>query len=100
MEIQSIYQQTITFAALKHLEKNQTIPGSNLPYVVHLSNVAMEILIASQNSPDFNLAFAIKVALLHDILEDTSATFEDISKQFGLGICPGSFSFDKKRKLT
>ena len=53
MEIQSIYQQAIKFAALKHSEIQQTIPGTDLPYVVHLSNVAMEILIASHNTSDF-----------------------------------------------
>lgn len=42
MEIQSIYQETIKFATARHLAQNQTIPGTDLPYVVHLSNVAME----------------------------------------------------------
>lgn len=45
MEIQSLYQQTIKFATAKHLEMAQYVPGTNLPYVVHLSNVAMEILV-------------------------------------------------------
>ena len=48
MDIQTLYQQTIKSATLKHLKQNQTIPGTDLPYVVHLSNVAMEILIAVQ----------------------------------------------------
>lgn len=44
MSVQTIYQETIKFAAQKHA--NQTIPGSQLPYIVHLSNVAMEIFTA------------------------------------------------------
>ena len=66
MEIQTLYQTTIKFAASKHLEKEQKVPGTDLPYVVHLSNVAMEILIASANTDNFDLAFAVQVVLLHD----------------------------------
>ena len=43
MVIQTIFQKTIKFATLKHLEKEQTIPSTKLPYVELLSNVAMEI---------------------------------------------------------
>ncbi|HOS46826.1 MAG TPA: hypothetical protein PLQ69_10155 [Paludibacter sp.] len=32
------------FAVARDAEKNQTIHGSNLPCVVHLSNVAMKFL--------------------------------------------------------
>lgn len=99
MEIQSIYQQTIKFAALKHSEKNQTIPGTKLPYVVHLSNVAMEILAAYQNAAEFKLDFALKLALLHDTLEDTSATFDEISKQFGIDTAEGVSALTKNDTL-
>ncbi len=50
MEAQKLYQEAIIFATAKHLEKEQKVPGTDLPYVVHLSNVAMEIIIASFNS--------------------------------------------------
>ncbi|WP_294322593.1 hypothetical protein [uncultured Chryseobacterium sp.] len=83
MSLQDIYQNTIQFAAQKHTEINQTIPGTNLPYVVHLSNVAMEILVAAGQSESFNIGFAIQVALLHDVLEDTGATFEELSENSG-----------------
>lgn len=95
MEIQSVYQQTIKFAASKHAEKNQTISGTNLPYVVHLSNVAMEILTAYQNAANFKLDFALKLALLHDTLEDTSTTFDEISKMFGVDIAYGVSALTK-----
>lgn len=99
MDIQTIYQQTIKFAALKHSEKEQTIPGTNLPYVVHLSNVAMEIMTAYQNSADFSLDFALKVALLHDTLEDTETTFEEISREFGVDIAQGVSALTKNNAL-
>ena len=62
METQTLYQKAIKFARAKHVEQNQTIPGTNLPYVVHLSNVAMEILITSFHSENFDLGFAVQVA--------------------------------------
>ncbi|KQB40796.1 HD domain-containing protein [Flavobacterium aquidurense] len=82
MQLQAIYQNTIKFAAKKHASQNQVIPGTNLPYVVHLSNVAMEIIIASQETKQFNTAFAIQVALLHDVLEDTQTTFDELVNEF------------------
>jgi len=81
--IQSIYQKTILFAAEKHSRINQLVPGTDLPYMVHLSNVAMEILIAASNTDDFNLKLAIQLALLHDVLEDTGTTENELEEKFG-----------------
>lgn len=86
MDTQTGYQYAITFAALKHTEQNQTIPGTPLPYVVHLSNVAMEILVAAQHSDHFDVQFAVQVALLHDVLEDTPTTTEELTHVFGYEI--------------
>ena len=85
-DIQSLYQQAIKFATLKHVEQDQKVPDTELPYVVHLSNVAMEILIAGSNTNGFDLGFAVQVALLHDTIEDTSTTFDELVNTFGLPI--------------
>ena len=64
MDLQTIYQQTIKYAAAKHLEVKQRLPGTKkLPYVIHLNDVAMEILIASQYPENFNTKLAIQAAL-------------------------------------
>jgi guanosine-3',5'-bis(diphosphate) 3'-pyrophosphohydrolase len=99
MSLQDIYQNTIKFAAQKHAEINQTIPGTNLPYVVHLSNVAMEILVAAGQSESFNTGFAVQLALLHDVLEDTDATFEELSKKFGKAVAEGVLALTKNAEL-
>ncbi|MEO6719535.1 MAG: HD domain-containing protein [Ferruginibacter sp.] len=99
MEIQTLYQTTIIFATSKHLEKEQKIPGTDLPYVVHLSNVAMEILIASANTENFDLAFAAQVALLHDTIEDTSTTFEELKNRFGIEIANAVSALTKNESL-
>ena len=67
-DIQTIYQETIAFAALKH--GNQKMP-TGLPCVVHLSKVAMEVFMTHKKEPNFNIDLAIQLALLHDVLEDT-----------------------------
>ena len=99
MQTQSLYQIAIKFAAAKHAAKNQTIPGTNLPYVVHLSNVAMEILIASYNTENFNLDFAVQVALLHDTLEDTNTTFAELETEFGIDIAKAVLALTKNTEL-
>jgi (p)ppGpp synthase/HD superfamily hydrolase len=86
MEPQSLYQDVIKFATAKHIAMEQTVPGTDLPYVVHLSNVAMEVILASFHTPDFNLGFAIQVALLHDTIEDTATTFDELKDRFGVDV--------------
>ena len=59
-KIQTIYQKTIAFAAEYHGQ--QKMPNG-LPYIVHLSNVAMEVFMAHKQKPDFDLKLAIHLAL-------------------------------------
>ena len=100
MTTQSVYQKTIKFATSKHLEQNQNVPGTNLPYVVHLSNVAMEIFLAAQNCAGFDLNFAIQLALLHDTVEDTTTTLEELEIEFGKDIAEGVSALTKNDGLS
>ncbi len=93
-ETQTLYQTVIKFAASKHFRK-----GTDLPYVVHLSNVAMEILIASAHTDNFNLDFAIQVALLHDTIEDTLTTFDELKNVFGVEIANAVSALTKNESL-
>jgi len=99
MNTQELYQKTIVFATKKHLEKGQTVPDSNLPYVVHLSNVAMEIMLAYKNSKKSNINLTITLALLHDTLEDTNTTFNEITDHFGIEVAEGVFALTKNSEL-
>jgi guanosine-3',5'-bis(diphosphate) 3'-pyrophosphohydrolase len=96
---QDTYQKAILFATAKHHNIGQTIPGTNLPYLVHLSNVTMEIIFASQFSSDFDTSFAIQLALLHDTLEDTGTTFEELSSVFSLRVAEGVLALSKNKFL-
>jgi len=99
VDIQTVYQEAIKFATYRHLEKNQKVTGTNLPYVVHLSNVAMEIFMAALNTENFNLGFAVQVALLHDTIEDTLTTYEEILEHFGLDIANAVMALTKDDQL-
>jgi (p)ppGpp synthase/HD superfamily hydrolase len=98
-DVQSCYQQAIKFAAAKHVAENQTIPGTNLPYVVHLSNVAMEILMAAQHTPLFDTGLAVQLALLHDVLEDTPTSKDELAIAFGPAIADGVVALTKNGDL-
>lgn len=97
MELQSSYQKAIAFAGAKH--KDQKVPGTQSSYLIHLSNVAMETMIAGGNTPHFDLDFAVQVALLHDVLEDTSTTFSELQQTFGLKIADAVLALSKDETL-
>ncbi len=69
-QIRSAYD----FAALAH---EGQFRATGEPYVIHPLNVAM--LLADMHLD----AETIEAALLHDTIEDTAATNEDLAKQFG-----------------
>jgi len=96
---QDIYQKAILFATAKHNDIGQTVPGTDLPYLVHLSNVTMEIIFASQFSSDFDTSFAVQLALLHDTLEDTDTTFEELSSFFSPSVAEGVLALSKNKLL-
>ncbi len=98
-EVQILYQDAIKFAAYKHMEKRQKVKGTNLPYVVHLSNVAMEIFMAAPKTKNFNLIYAIQTALLHDTIEDTETTFDEIKDSFGEDIAIAVLALSKDDNL-
>jgi (p)ppGpp synthase/HD superfamily hydrolase len=97
MESQDKYQSAIRFAGKAH--GKQKVPGTRLPYVVHLSSVAMEIIIASAQSPKFDLEFAVQVALLHDTVEDTKTTPKQLKEKFGKKVADAVSALTKNSDL-
>ncbi len=98
-EIQTHYQQAIKFSTEKHTAQKQKVPGTNLPYLMHLSNVAMEILVAGSKEVRFNTAFAVQVALLHDTIEDTLTTFDELKDKFGIRFAQSVSALSKNKNL-
>lgn len=98
MNVQTAYQRALVFAAKKHL--HHTLPDNELPYLVHICNVAMEILTASGPQESFDLAFAVEVALLHDTIEDAGATVEELEQHFGSAVATAVMALSKNEKLS
>ena len=95
--IQSAYQKAIRFAGEKH--RDQKMPASEASYLVHLSNVAMEVIFAGQQTDDFDLEFAVQVALLHDVLEDTLTRFAEVQEKFSPEIAEAVLALTKNEDL-
>ena len=94
---QDLYSQALRFCAEAH--KDQKLIGTDLPYIIHLSAVAMEVMgaicIENIENPDL----AVQCALLHDTLEDTEIQFNDIEKIFGKDVSQGVLALTKNREL-
>jgi (p)ppGpp synthase/HD superfamily hydrolase len=84
---QDTYIRAYRFAAEAH--NGQLVPGTTLPYIMHVSLVAMEITAALSVEPFKNPDLAIQVALLHDTLEDTDVTYGEVESQFGTDVADG-----------
>jgi (p)ppGpp synthase/HD superfamily hydrolase len=87
------YFKALKFAAEAH--NDQLMPGTNLPYVVHVGLVAMEILAALAEEPVEKPNLAVQCALLHDCLEDTYIIYDEIVSQFGSYVADGVLALSK-----
>ena len=94
---QTLYQTAMKFAGERHA--NQQVPGTTANYLLHLSNVAMEVLIAYQHQPDFDLDLAVQLAILHDVVEDTDTTVEEVRELFGEAVATGVAALSKDSSL-
>ena len=83
------------FASRVH--NGQLYPGEKLPYVTHVGNVAFEIMAVVSSLK--NAELAICCAILHDTIEDTETTYEEIEKEFGKAVANGVMALTKNETL-
>lgn len=94
---QERYLRTIRFAAEAH--NGQTITGTDLPYLLHLSLVAMEVIGALATEPGLDGDLAVQCALLHDIVEDTGVAEAQVAERFGAAVASGVLALTKDAGL-
>lgn len=96
---QEKYLKALNFAAYAHGEQKTPY---GLPYLTHLTAVAMEIIHACEESKiEVEKADkAILVALLHDTIEDTEITYDDIYQEFGIDIAEAVDALTKDKTLS
>lgn len=87
------YVAALRFAATKH--EGQRMAGSGLPYLVHVVSVAGEVLGVLDREPWLDPDLAVGCALLHDTLEDTATTYDELVATFGVAIADGVRALSK-----
>ncbi|MDR2944822.1 MAG: hypothetical protein LBU81_07085 [Methanosarcinales archaeon] len=94
-ELQDFYNNALFYAAQAH--NGQLYAG--LPYVIHVCMVADEVLAADRKRPFQNIKDAVSIALLHDVLEDTPVTKEEMLRRFEPAVVFGVDLLTKKEGL-
>ncbi len=94
---QELYIKACRFAAEAH--QGQLYPGTELPYLLHLNLVSMEILTALSVEPGLDGDLAVQCALLHDSIEDTDTSYEQIASMFGVKVADGVVALSKNPAL-
>ena len=94
---QDKYLVAWNFASTVH--NGQTLPASDIPYINHLGLVAMEAMAVITNSTVDNPDLLVLCALLHDSIEDTSSTYDDIKNSFGIDVAEGVLALTKDEQL-
>jgi len=95
---QELYIKSYKFAAAAH--RGQTVPGTELPYVMHLSFVSMEIMAALRIESGHDEDLAVQCALLHDVIEDTETTYQRLMEEFGRTVAAGVLALSKDKTLA
>ncbi|MEO0600545.1 MAG: HD domain-containing protein [Myxococcota bacterium] len=90
------YHHVLTFAARAHGE--QRTPHG-LPYLTHLCMVAREVEEALAHRPDLDRDLAVRCALLHDVVEDTPVSPDEVAATFGAAVAAGVLALTKDRGL-
>jgi guanosine-3',5'-bis(diphosphate) 3'-pyrophosphohydrolase len=99
---QDVYVKAWDFATLAHHGQTYGGPvdGQQFDYINHVGSVAMELIWALNNTPEADGNLAIQCALLHDTLEDTEATYEQLASIFGKNVAEGVKALTKDESLS
>jgi len=106
---QDKYINAYRFAAQLH--NNQKVPGTDWPYIVHISMVCMELIAALAEEPDTDGDLAVQCALLHDSVEDIEVRYEllkdrvrgelkkELKDKFGQAVLDGVLALTKNDSI-
>lgn len=72
--------ETITYAIIKH-DGQKRKDENAYPFIVHPIDVASILIKAGVTDND-----VLNAAILHDVVEDTSATYEEVKTKFGKSV--------------
>jgi hypothetical protein len=78
--VNDLVERARAYAVQNHARINQRLKYTFLPFDLHLKAVA-DLVSSVTDDPE-----TVAAAWLHDALEDTPATFEDLTREFGPGV--------------
>lgn len=93
-----IYHKAWLFATLAHDGQfyGGHEEGLKIPYINHVGSVAMEVSLAlSYADHEYDADLAIQCALLHDVIEDTPYTYQELQDLFGSSVASGVAALSK-----
>jgi guanosine-3',5'-bis(diphosphate) 3'-pyrophosphohydrolase len=89
-----LWQQAAAFAARMHA--GQFRKDGRTPYISHPFRVAMTV----RDVFGIDDPIALAAALLHDVIEDTTADYDDVAKQFGPEVADVVAALTKDMRLA
>lgn len=78
----------------------QSVTGTELPYLAHVTMVAMEVMAALAVEGGLDGDLAVQCALLHDVIEDTQVTSTELGREFGPDVARGVMALSKDPGLA
>ena len=95
---QEAYIKAYWYAASAH--NGQSLPGTDLPYLMHVGMVAMEVIAGLAHEEGLNGDLAVQSALLHDTIEDTRVEYPNIAEVFGHHVADGVLALSKDKMIA
>lgn len=74
--------------------------GQQIEYINHIGSVVFEVMAALDQTANMNAELALSCTILHDSLEDTGITFEEIQSKFGLAVAEGVLALTKSPAIA
>jgi (p)ppGpp synthase/HD superfamily hydrolase len=94
-KLQNIWQK------VTELHSGQTYGGQHkdekIEYINHIGSVVFEILNAGMHTENFNGELAISCALLHDSIEDTALSVDELKQLYGEEVAAGVLALTKDK---
>jgi len=90
-------QQTWQLASRLHDGQKYGGPnhGEQVEYINHIGSVVFEVLKAIDHTEEMNAGLAIKCAVLHDTIEDTPFSYDQVTELFGKEVADGVLALSK-----
>jgi len=92
------FNRAMFFAVKAHKNQMMQYP-SDMPYVAHIFGVCQTAINYVEKNIELDWDLLVQVALLHDTIEDTDVTYQDIKLNFGENVANGVLAVSKEDNI-